>query len=65
MTLSNLQIQWNCIMIERMITKAILSGNQTNEELVRIVEDNFYPQSEFEMESYSEAIIYAKLSLLN
>jgi hypothetical protein len=52
-------------MIERMVNDLVLKGIHKNEDLVAAVDEFYPPTTEFEMEHYSEAIIYAKLSLLN
>jgi len=64
-TNKNIQLQWNCLMIERMVNDLILKGIYKNEDLIAAVDKFYPPTTEFEMEHYSEAIIYAKLSLLN
>jgi hypothetical protein len=62
---SNIEIQFNCLLIEAMVKTLVLSGKVDNELLVAEVNERFIPKNEFEMEMYSEAIIYAKLSILN
>lgn len=62
---NNLQLKWDCLMIERMVSDLVLKGIHKNEDLVAAVDEFYPPTTEFEMEHYSEAIIYAKLSLLN
>lgn len=62
---NNLQLQWNCLMIERMVNDLVLKGIYKNEDLVATINKLYSPTTNFEMEHYSEAIIYAKLSLLN
>jgi hypothetical protein len=54
-----------CMTIERMITDMVLKGTTDNESLVEAVDTMFRPDTTDEMERYSEAIIYAKYSILN
>jgi hypothetical protein len=65
MVTSTLQLQWNCLMIERLVTGLVLQGIEDNKTLVEVVDTHYNPETEFEMENYSEAIIYAKCALLN
>jgi hypothetical protein len=51
--------------IEAMVKTMVLNGNIDNEKLVRAVDKVFPPTTSDEMERYSEAIIYAKYSILN
>jgi len=62
---NNLQLQWNCLMIERTVSELVLHGMTSNKDLVDYVSSVYPPMDEFEMEHYSEAIIYAKLGVLN
>jgi len=43
----------------------VLKGTIDNEKLVAAVDEVFPPTTPDEMERYSEAIIYAKYSILN
>jgi hypothetical protein len=52
-------------MIEAMIKSMVINGTIDNEKLVEAVDNMFHPQNSEEMEKYSEAIIYAKYSILN
>jgi hypothetical protein len=54
-----------CMAIESMVKTMVLNGNIDNEKLVRAVDKVFPPNTPNEMERYSEAIIYAKYSILN
>lgn len=65
MTKSNTEIQLNCFLIEAMVRELVLRGTTNNEELVAAVGDRFNPKNEWEMEVYSEAIIFAKHSVMN
>lgn len=65
MTTSTLQLQWNCLMIERLVTGLVLKGVNDNKKIIDVVATHYNPKTEFEMEMYSEAIIYAKCALLN
>ena len=55
----------NCLLIESMIKTMVVNGETRNEKLVEAVDELFHPESTEEMEMYSEAIIYAKYSILN
>lgn len=59
------QMYFNCLMIEAMIKSMVINGTIDNEKLVEAVDNMFHPQNSEEMEKYSEAIIYAKYSILN
>lgn len=54
-----------CMAIEEMVKNMVLSGTTDNEKLVEAVDSVYRPESNEEMERYSEAIIYAKYSILN
>jgi hypothetical protein len=54
-----------CMAIESMIKTMVLNGNIDNGKLVEAVNNVFPPTTPDEMERYSEAIIYAKYSILN
>ena len=43
----------------------VLKGIDKNKELVDAVDKKYHPTSEWEMEMFSEAIIYAKQGVLN
>jgi hypothetical protein len=55
----------NCLMIESLVKSMVVKGETDNEKLVKAVDEMFPPQDNEEMEAYSEAIIYAKYSILN
>jgi hypothetical protein len=65
MTKSSAEIQLNCLMIEKLVQSLVVKGITDNEKLVEAVDIQFHPNNEWEMEMYSEAIIYSKLSVLN
>ena len=65
MTKNNEQIQLNCLLIEALVKAMVIKGTTDNEKLVAAVDELYPPMSEWEMEVYSEAIIYAKLGVLN
>jgi hypothetical protein len=65
MTKNNKDIYFNCLQIEAMVRTLVMQGITNNEELVTAVDVQFHPKNDFEMEQYSEAIIYAKYSVLN
>ena len=54
-----------CMAIESMVKTMVLNGNIDNGKLVEAVNNVFPPTTPDEMERYSEAIIYAKYSILN
>lgn len=59
------EIQLNCMMIEGLVRELLMKGVHDNENLVAVVDAAFHPQDEWEMEMYSDAILYAKYSTLN
>jgi hypothetical protein len=59
------QNHFNCLMVEAFVKDMVLRGITDNEKIVKEVNDVFYPTTAEEMEMYSEAIIYAKLGVLN
>jgi len=65
MKVSEEQMYLRCMAIEAMVKTMVLNGNIDNEKLVRAVDKVFPPNTTDEMERYSEAIIYAKYSILN
>jgi hypothetical protein len=65
MTKNNEQIQLNCLLIEALVKAMVIKGTTDNKKLVAAVDELYPPISEWEMEVYSEAIIYAKLGVLN
>ena len=54
-----------CLTIEAMVKTMVMKGITDNEKLVAAVDELYHPENDFEMEHYSEAIIYAKYSVLN
>ena len=65
MKVSEEMIYLRCMAIEAMVKTMVLNGNIDNEKLVAAVDKVFPPATSDEMERYSEAIIYAKYSILN
>jgi len=65
MTKSKAQMHFDCLMIEAFVKSMVVKGETNNEKLVAAVDEMFPPQNNEEMEAYSEAIIYAKYSILN
>jgi len=59
------QLHFDCLMIEGLIKSMVIEGTTDNEKLTEAVDQMFRPQNDEEMEAYSEAIIYAKYSVLN
>jgi len=54
-----------CLAIEALVKGMVLKGITDTESLVEAVDNMFLPDTTDEMERYSEAIIYAKYSILN
>ena len=48
-----------------MVKNMVINGVTSNEKLVAAVDELYRPETNEEMEYYSEAIIYAKYSVLN
>jgi hypothetical protein len=65
MKVSEEQMYVRCLTIEAMIRDMVLRGTNDSESLVKAVDEVFPPHTQEEMEKYSEAIIYAKYSVLN
>ncbi len=59
------QMYFNCLMIEAFVKTMVIRGETNNTKLVKAVDELMCPQNAEEMEAYSEAIIYAKCSILN
>ena len=59
------QLHFDCLLIEGLIKSMVIEGTTDNEKLTEAVDQMFRPQNDEEMEAYSEAIIYAKYSVLN
>jgi hypothetical protein len=59
------EMHFNCLMIEALVKSMVIKGITDNEKLVAAVDEQFHPNNNEEMEAYSEAIIYAKHSVLN
>ena len=62
---TNVEMYQKCMQIEAMITSMVMCGITDNKKLVEAVDKKFHPKTEWEMEVYSEAIIYAKQAVLN
>ena len=59
------EIQLNCMMIEEMVRSLLMRGVKDNDTLVAAIDKAFHPQDEWEMEMYSDAILYSKYATLN
>jgi len=59
------QMYVRCLTIEAMVKTMVINGVTNNEKLVAAVDELYHPETNEEMEQYSEAIIYAKYSVLN
>ena len=62
---TNLEMYQKCMEIEAMVTSMVMCGIVDNRKLVEAVDAKYHPANEWEMEMYSEAIIYAKQAVLN
>ena len=62
---TNAEMYLKCMQIEALVSSLVLSGVIDNRKLVAAVDKQFHPTNEWEMEMYSEAIIYAKQAILN
>jgi len=62
---TNSEMIVKCLSIEEMVRWMVLKGIDKNKELVDAVDKKYHPTSEWEMEMFSEAIIYAKQGVLN
>lgn len=65
MKVSEEQMYVRCLTIEAMVKTMVIKGITDNETLVAAVDELYHPENNDEMERYSEAIIYAKYSILN
>jgi hypothetical protein len=65
MKISEEQMYIRCLTIELMIKNMVIQGITDNRKLTDAVADLYHPETNEEMEAYSEAIIYAKHSILN
>jgi hypothetical protein len=65
MTTNGEKMYFNCLMIEALIKSMVIQGITDNKKLTDAVADLYHPETDEEMEAYSEAIIYAKHSILN
>ena len=59
------QMYMNCLLIEAFVKSAVIKGTTDNKELTLMVDEYFHPETNEEMEAYSEAIVYAKYGVLN
>ena len=59
------EMYMTCLMIESLVKTMVIKGITDNEKIVAAVDEQFHPNTPEEMEIYSEAIIYAKYSILN
>ena len=65
MKVSEEQMYLRCMTIETMVREMVLKGVTDNESIVETINNVFRPETNDEMEQYSEAIIYAKFGVLN
>jgi len=59
-----LELQIKCWEIENW-TRSLTMRGLEREEIVGRIDEMYEPESEEEMEAYSEAILYARLGVLN
>lgn len=52
-------------MIEYSVKEAVMRGMTSTKELVAKIDEVYKPETQFEMEMYSEAIVYARSAMLN
>jgi hypothetical protein len=57
-------LQIKCLEVENWTRSLVMRGLE-REEIVARIDEMYEPESEEEMEAYSEAIIYARLGVLN
>ena len=62
---TNAEMYMKCMQIEAMVKSMVVKGISDNQKLVEAVDELYHPTNEWEMEVFSEAIIYAKQSILN
>jgi hypothetical protein len=62
---TNAEMYMKCMQIEAMVKSMVVKGISDNKKLVEAVDELYHPTNEWEMEMFSEAIIYAKQSVLN
>jgi anthranilate/para-aminobenzoate synthase component II len=62
---TNAEMYFKCMQIEALVTSMVVCGITDNKKLVEAVDKQFHPETEWEQEMYSEAIIYAKQAVLN
>jgi hypothetical protein len=59
-----LELQIKCWEVENW-TRALVMRGESREDIVARIEEMYEPETEEEMEAYSEAIVYARLGVLN
>jgi hypothetical protein len=59
------EMYMKCLLVEVFVKSVVINGMTDNATLVTMVDESFHPETDEEMEAYSEAIIYAKYSVLN
>ena len=62
---TNDEMYRKCMEIEAMVTIMVMRGITDNHKLVEAVDVKYHPNTEWEQEMFSEAIIYAKHAVLN
>ena len=62
---TNTDLFMKCLQVEALVRIMVMKGINDNEALVAAVDASFRPETEEEQELYSEAILYARLGVLN
>ena len=62
---ANPELFMRCLQVEALVRIMVMKGINDNEALVAAVDASFRPETEEEQELYSEAILYARLGVLN
>ena len=62
---TNAEMYMKCMQVEALVTSMVMSGITDDKKLVAVVDAAFHPETEWEQEMLSEAIIYVKKAVLN
>lgn len=62
---TNIEMLYKAFLVEAATKLLVLKGVTDWEKLTKEIDDQFQPTTEEEMEVFSEAIIYARCSVLN
>ncbi len=58
------ELQIKCLEVENW-TRSLVMRGYNREEIVGRIDEMYEPETDEEMEAYSEAIVYARLGILN